>query len=50
MVLILESGIALSNVTKLEESHDGYVIVTRDGVEGTTKQSIYNITKIHEER
>jgi len=50
MVLILDSGIALSNVRKLEESHDGYVVITQDGVEGTTKQPIYNIKAMHEER
>lgn len=50
MVLILESGYAFSQVTKMEELPDGYVEITRSDTEVKAKVAIPYIKSMHEER
>lgn len=49
MVILLQSGRTLSNVTKIEEGDNGYAWVTRDGREEPLKQPLEAIVSIHEE-
>lgn len=49
MVILLQSGRTLSNVTKIEEGPEGYCFVTREGREEPLKQPVDWIKSLHEE-